>query len=220
MVVYDAHAADLVASIPDMLARINTLQRNVVPHIEMRVGEHGVQLGTIRRMLGDEQAFSLKARRALAPDREMGNAADDDFYGLQSLEEIERPETSVISPVVKRRVDDIEQRLSNNESDMPLSPQSMTCESGYANGDNGTFRDRVRSLEAHMAEMRADMNKHYVTYAKLASHLPVAIIDRIQIFEKYQDDARTQLIALESKQTHEQPGQVHKFRTSATSTTK
>ena len=77
MVVYDVHAADLVASIPDMLARNNTLQRSAVPQIEMRVAEHGVQLGEVRRMLGDEQAFSLKARRAMTPDKEMGLAADD-----------------------------------------------------------------------------------------------------------------------------------------------
>ena len=122
MPVYDTHAADLVAPIPDILSRINNLQRRMLPQIEMRVAEQAVQLGEVRRMLGDEHAFTVKARRAMAPDKEMGLAADHDFYGLVSLEEIESAETSTVtvSPVVQRRVDDIEQRLQPNKYTAPF----------------------------------------------------------------------------------------------------
>ena len=59
MAVYDTHAADLVASIPDTPSRINNLKRRMLPQIEMRVAKQAVQLGEVRRMLGDEHGGLL-----------------------------------------------------------------------------------------------------------------------------------------------------------------
>ena len=73
--VLDSHGADMFQMVPDVIARLNTVERTVIPQMQARMAEQQAHIDEMRRMVGDENAFSLKARRARAPDEEQGAAA-------------------------------------------------------------------------------------------------------------------------------------------------
>ena len=103
----DVHAARLVGMIPNLVTRLGVLERQHVPQIKTQLDEHASMISEMRRMLGDEGAFSLKARRALAPDVPKGLAASSPQFDWDELEAAETSAQSVVSSDVRKRIEEI-----------------------------------------------------------------------------------------------------------------
>ena len=76
---------DVVGSWPDVLARLGTLERRTCPKLMSDLQETHESIRELQRHVGIDSGFSLRARRAYAEDRPMGNAAVASHRGVGSL---------------------------------------------------------------------------------------------------------------------------------------
>ena len=66
---------DVIGTFPTLVTRINMLEQRTCPKIAMDLAELQTEVKELSRRLNVEQSYSLKARRAYAPDAEAGLAA-------------------------------------------------------------------------------------------------------------------------------------------------
>ena len=71
----ESQHADIIMSIPDLVARVNMLEHRLMPSLQESMTGFGDAIAELQRRIGDPKGFSLKGKRALAPDETKGLAA-------------------------------------------------------------------------------------------------------------------------------------------------
>lgn len=132
----EERVADAIGMVPDILSRLGALENRAMKHVQAQLSDHERDLLEIRRRLGDDAAFSLKARRARAVDQNMGLAAQQPMF---DFDELEISETSIASVAPATAPDG----LSGPPVSEPLAaPQPLVDVQG-----------RIRMIENKVAEM-------------------------------------------------------------------
>ena len=171
----EAHVANAVGMVPVILSRLSALENRTIVHLQNQISQHDRDILEMRRRLGDDAAFSLKARRAQAEDLTMGLAAQKhssmfDFKDLDISEassahansagDIMDPLDLTLPPAglppvgdVQRRIRIIEDKLAEMRAG-DLSAKTIETEYGYAFESNTlpSLHARVDKLEAEHAQ--------------------------------------------------------------------
>lgn len=181
---------DLVNSLPDIMARLHSLEHKRMIIVENKLSSMDETILALQRIAGDESAFTLNDRRALAPDTEAGLAAEDscpfDFPSLDVAETSEHdsvvapctvPDGIVPSGDIRRKIEDIEQRLAHMHQMHSQQAQlsTHTIESEYAEIGAHThglsLRDRMAALEDAFAQSQTIVIDTYATSEQMTQNI-------------------------------------------------
>ena len=116
---------DWIKSMPDIVARLNKLERRSFPDLQMNVDLLRSEVSEMQRM--QHQSLSLKARRAAAADVEMGNAissADGACFLETSIVEQSSvvigpdsaPDEAAASGDIRKKIAEIEARIDRMQT--------------------------------------------------------------------------------------------------------
>ena len=163
---------DMLGTFPTLQARMSTMEHRTLKRLDLDIGELRTELMEIQRRLGETWAFTIKGRRAMAPDEERGLASQEAASASATAAATEHVN-------VHARVHAIEEQLNRMRMADPTADLSRhTIETEYdqtsplptAVPSMGIQR-RVQELETHAGCCYKDRGVPYGSGARRSDYL-------------------------------------------------